>query len=183
MRKRSRIAGLRMPFVVTATVGAVACGGSVTGAGGSAGSEAGGAGTGGGAPVIQNPPSVTTVCPTAQPGQGMYCDYSGAPCLYNGCGSTTATCTNNLWELSYGSCNPPPPVETTCPPVEPSGGAYCNYQGPPCAYEHGDTIDGGDCNASVTYVQCEGYGWQRSGVASACADTGIRDAGTLVWGD
>lgn len=158
-RRRSRIDGLKLPFVVTVAVTAGGCGGTVTGSQGSndgtgAGAGTGGFGTGsmpstggampstGGAPTtggftgvggIWNPPLPETTCPDATPSPGTYCNYEGPPCSYGPlCGSfptQSASCVGYTWSMSISSCNPP------APPVPPSDCDNPVAAGTPCSEE------------------------------------------------
>jgi hypothetical protein len=189
-RRRSRIEGLRASFVVTAAMGAAACGGSTNdvagtqGAGnGAAGGAnaaggAGGAASGGGGGTgnifngnggILNPPPPTTTCPPAMPTPNTYCNYTGPECDYQFCGTFAtqfASCVNFVWQVGQGSCNPPPPPTTTCPQGPPPvSGSYCNYQGPSCIYPVPQ--DGGTCPLQL-YADCAGYSWTLKTIAPPC---------------
>ena len=136
-RRRSRIDGLKLPFVVTVAVAAGGCGGTVTGSQGpsndgtGASAGTGGFGTGsisstGGVPtsggfagvggVVNPPPPPQTTCPDATPSPGTYCNYEGPPCGFGPlCGSfqtQSASCVDHTWSMSISSCNPPAPMTT-----------------------------------------------------------------------
>jgi hypothetical protein len=114
-RKRSRFSrleGLKMPFVVTMTLGAAGgCGGTVTER---AGESDGTGGTSGGG--------------RGQAGSGGFIERGGTSPIGSG----------GQYELggaypTGGGGNPPyPPVDTVCPAAPPGG--VCNYQGPACGY-------------------------------------------------
>src|SRR5262245_41750098 len=133
-KRRSRIDGLRPPFVVTVAVAAGGCGGTVTGSQGrsddgtGAGAGTGGLGTGattstggvvigggftGAGGTVNPPPPPQTTCPGTEPSTGMYCNYVGQPCSYGPlCGSfptRSASCVDHTWIMSGSSCNPPAP--------------------------------------------------------------------------
>jgi hypothetical protein len=121
-RKRSRFSrleGLKMPFVVTMTLGAAGgCGGTVTERGSesdrtggvSGGGDGGGGGNGSG-------------------GVGGFIERGG----------TSPVGSGGQYELggaypTGGGGNPPYlPPDTVCP-LSPPGGGVCNYQGPTCGY-------------------------------------------------
>lgn len=101
-----------------------------------------------------NPPPPNTSCPDDVPQQQSYCDYQGPPCDYGDCyGSPThrATCDGNQWKIAESSCNPPPPPVTVCPVEKPISGAYCNYAGPACEYDH--------CGLATTRATCDAATW------------------------
>jgi hypothetical protein len=153
-KKRSRIEGMRMPFVVTVAMSAALanCGGTVIGgedepgSGGSAGSggddPGGTGGIGGDGGYVSsggggNPP---------YPGTGGYVGTGGASAggaggYYPGTGG-------------FGA-NPPAPPTAICPTPEPSTGQWCSYTGPACTY--------GDCYGTPTvYATCVNGAWQVS---------------------
>lgn len=147
-RKRSRIDGLRAPFVVTIAAATGACGGSVS----DTGHE-----------VSVNPPGVQP-CPTVLPEEGdacsvppgLRCTFGGGPCQKLDYGE----CVGGRWTLTPGvpttSCNPPPSPETTCPETEPGRGTYCNYQGPTCDYGplcFGSFVHSAACENNLWYVR------------------------------
>jgi hypothetical protein len=178
-RHRSRIDGLKLPFVVTVAIAAGGCGGTVTGSQGSndgtgAGAGTGGLGTGAGPStggmstsggfkgmggIVNPPPPPQTTCPDATPSPGTYCNYEGPACGYGPlCGSfptQSASCVDHTWSMSISSCNPPAPMTTTCPVQAPASGSYCNYSGPPCVYPE---CTGSPCMC-IRDATCVGYQW------------------------
>lgn len=179
MRKRSRIDGVKLPFVVTMTMAAGACGGTVTGRdgdrnaiGGGSGGQGGNSGqstaTGGSLWIASggsvNPPP--PLCPPEVPTNGTpcfappSCSYPGASCQFVIQPDYEAKCLDGLWSVTStpGSpCNPPalepPLLTTTCPDTEPVNASACNYQGPPCIFDHGN------CPFADTEALCSGYHW------------------------
>jgi hypothetical protein len=176
-RKRSRIDGFKLPFVLTVTMATGACGGTVTtrdgdgnrvgdGSGGQ-GANAGGAGdhmsVGGRKPDPRvaaggsvNPPA--PYCPSVVPPSGTPCSGS-LSCSYPGPTACdlghSAQCVDAQWSvttMTSGGCNPPFPI-TTCPLTEPPDGSYCSYQGSPCSY------DNGQCPFPDTQAICTGNQW------------------------
>lgn len=120
-RKRS----LKQAFIVTVAAAAVGAGGC----------DGGGAFfDDDGSTVTTNPPmpceeddSCGEVCPAAQPSQGDPCFDVGLSCSWgdSACDEKWAECTSEGWQVSYGSCNPPPPE---CPASEPELGSLCVFE-------------------------------------------------------
>jgi hypothetical protein len=147
---RSRTRDLRLPFVVTLSVGAaaVACGGMTSGEsgpgaddverGGAGGTPKDGAGSGsevgsggwtatGGA--WTNPPDYE-LCPGQLPQSGTACNVDPErSCRYGEYDESSARCVGGQWDVTttITSCNPPPCTDVyMCPASPPSDGAPCN---------------------------------------------------------
>lgn len=128
---------VRSPFVVTAALAVlgVGCGSRIE----STPSD-GGPGSG---------------CPATEPERGGAC-VGDVTCSYNPCRTQIATCTAGRWELTAGSCNPPPP---SCPDKQPKIGDACSSD----AVGWGGCSWADACTGSTVSMICSGARWTSVG--------------------
>jgi hypothetical protein len=140
LRRRSRIAHFKTPFIVSVAVPAVfgvACGGRAGSLEQEAGTERETDGT---VNTATNPsaPILVTGVPTCS---------GEPPRTYTAC-SLTPYCEDGEWVVSYVTCNPPFVVLDTCPTAEPAGGTSC------AGYSPGLTCDYAYCYGLSPTVRC-----------------------------
>jgi hypothetical protein len=119
------------------------------------------------APLSCNPPEcgvdTDCACPEDAPPAGNPCDLpADTVCTYLYCDefpTQSATCVDGFWEITYTSCNPPPPecgvdIDCECPEEPPVSGGLCQLPtSEPCYY--------GDCFGGPTIdAQCVNGLWE-----------------------